>query len=382
MMTLFKKILLTLPPETAHNLVKALSRWAPKDSLRRRTATAARALKADLGGLALKNPVGLAAGFDKNGEMVDFLTSLGFGYLELGSVTARPCGGNARPRIFRLKKDRSLVNRMGLPNCGAEAFVRRLTRQKVLIPYGVNIAKTPDFAQGPTKLSGVDDFLTTFRRLHFLGNYTVFNLSCPNTGETRTFEDPQLFGELAREIQFARKSLRVKKPVLVKLSPDTEPATLSRLVELALKHELDGFVVTNTTTTRPGLKTPARKVKMIGEGGLSGAALARMANEQLRRVYEITGNDKIIIGVGGIMGFSDLTNKLACGASLFQVYTGLVYNGPFFVRELNRKLIALCRKLGIKNYLELRGKEITYANLAEKTPGSKSKTENILETEE
>jgi dihydroorotate dehydrogenase len=186
----------------------------------------------------------------------------------------------------------------------------------------------------------------------------VLNLSCPNTNETKTFENPELFSELAHTVAEQRKKFSHKKPVLIKLSPDLETGPLHAIIELALKFDFDGFVLTNTTTRRDGLKTPTEKIEHIGRGGLSGAALTALANDKIKQVYEMVGTKKIIMAVGGILSFQDLLTKLKLGASLFQVYTGMIYHGPFFIKKLNQELVKYCEKCGARNYAELVGKKL------------------------
>ncbi|MBI4412732.1 MAG: quinone-dependent dihydroorotate dehydrogenase [Deltaproteobacteria bacterium] len=363
MYSILKRFLFALDPETAHGFVKTLGKTVPKRLLDKATRVEDAVLKASIGEAEISNPIGLAAGFDKNGEMVNFLSALGFGYLELGSVTAQPCAGNPRPRIFRLPKDESLINRMGLPNVGAERFSAKVSKMKTRVPCGINIAKNP-FMDGNRSdtlktARGVEEYVRTFVKVAQLGAYFVLNLSCPNTGDGKTFEDPRTFVDLAREILEARKDLHVSKPVLIKLSPDIEKKQLTALIESALKYGFEGFVAGNSTMHHPHLKTEGSELKKIGRGGLTGHALLVNSNRQLKSIHEITGNAKIIVGVGGIMGVKDLLLKLSLGASLFQVYTGLVYRGPFFIRDLNRGLTDFCRKRGVANYIELRGlKEI------------------------
>lgn len=346
-----------MDPETAHHAVKAVAKTAPTAMIRALAGFEHPTLAAKLGDTNLKNPIGLAAGFDKNGEMISFLEALGFGFLELGSVTALPCRGNPKPRIFRLPADESLINWMGLPNVGADEFAKNFKNRKAKIPCGLNIAKTPDFAFEAAKRkpkTGVEDFLETYAKLAGLGHYTVFNLSCPNTGESVLFESPELFPVLGREIVQANHRLKDKKPVLLKLSPDLWEKDLAKVVETALKLGFDGFVVANTTRSRAGLKTPITG-EIKDRGGLSGRGLKKAANAQLARVYNITGKNAILIAVGGIMSFDDLLEKFALGASLCQIYTGLIYNGPFFVKELNRKLAAFCEDNDLQSYRELVG---------------------------
>lgn len=358
MYSVFKKILFSLHPELAHELVKSVAPVFPKALFSRLTTTHSSRLTTHLGTTPLSNPIGLAAGFDKNAELVQFMSSLGFGFLELGSVTAKACAGNSKPRIFRLPEDVSLINRMGLPNHGAKAFAQKLANQKTEIPIGINISKTPDFAQDVPPLDAVEDYLTTFLEVRHLGDYIVFNLSCPNSGDSKLLEHPDLFQPLAKAIDAERKLHKVKKPLFLKISPDLDLKNLKTLLEIAYEYDFDGFVLTNTTTQRPLRNTSQKRILEIGRGGLSGKALTELANRQLKAVTEIVEKKKTIIGVGGIMTFDDLLTKLSLGATHFQIYTGLIYGGPFFVRDLNRQLDEYCAKVGVKNYQELVGHKI------------------------
>lgn len=361
---LIKKILFQLDPETAHSLAKLGSLGSNKWLLAQWTKVNSPTLTSQIGTTPIKNPIGLAAGFDKNGDNVQFLQALGFGYLELGSVTALSCPGNPKPRVFRLPSDHSIINRMGLPNKGADAFVEQALKFKKKAPIGVNISKTPDFAQSPAdKISGLDDYLTSFIKTGHLGAYVTINLSCPNSGESRTFEHPDLFADLARELQALRRSLDIAHPVFIKLGPDSPKSQMKKTIELALKYEFDGFVMTNTTIDRPSLKSSAKQITKIGKGGLSGKALEHKANLRLKDVYEIVGHHKTIIGVGGLHDFEGLVKKLSLGAQLFQVYTGFIYNGPLFMKKLNQQLVQLCHKLGVKNYNELVGQNEIVSSL-------------------
>lgn len=335
MYSLLKPFLFKLDPETAHNLVKSSRFLIPSPLLRKLTSVKSPRLECQIGSTLLKNPIGLAAGFDKNGEVVDFMGALGFGFVEIGSVTAHPCKGNPKPRIFRLPEEESLINHMGLPNWGASIIAYRLHWHRPKTPIGISVAKTP----GPS--DGIDDYVESFRKLASLGSYTVLNLSCPNSGEEATFENPRLFLKLATAIAEARMEIKDRFPIFIKISPTLSSDDLQKMVEIALKFEFDGFVVGNT--------------QKVSEGGLSGKKLKPLADAQLKRVYEIVKTEKIIIGVGGIMDFKDIKAKLALGAQFFQVYTGLIYRGPFFIRELNQKLDRLCQKMGVKNYSELVG---------------------------
>ncbi|MBI2341035.1 MAG: quinone-dependent dihydroorotate dehydrogenase [Deltaproteobacteria bacterium] len=363
MYSLLKKFLFSLEPETAHGLVKNLGCVAPKFFFRATTSVRDSRLNGRIGSVTVDNPIGLAAGFDKNGEMIPLMRALGFGFLELGSVTLNPCLGNSKPRLFRLPADESLINRLGLPNAGADHFLKNVKKKQWGIPLGINIAKTPFVSHAGTPPAqtrkAVEEYVRTFTRIGHLGAYVVLNLSCPNTGDGKTFEDPKAFSLLARGIAEARRDTGNGRPVLVKISPDTEKKELKGLIEEAEKWGFDGYVVGNSTAKRPHLYASHQTLKKIGPGGLTGRALAGLANHQLKNVREIAGPGTLIIGVGGILSFKDLVAKLSLGAAFFQVYTGLVYRGPWFVKSLNRDLAALCARHGVKNYLELRGlKEI------------------------
>lgn len=349
MYSLLKKCLFLLEPETAHGLVKKISPLIPLNLIENYTRIDHPALKSEHFGVSFDNPLGLAAGFDKNGEMIPLMKGLGFGHVEIGSVTYQPWQGNPCPRIFRLPEDQSLVNRMGLPNAGARTITGRLSKKTWGIPVGVNIAKTPGSKEG------CDEFIKTLKMVAPLASYITLNLSCPNTPDGKTFEDPAAFKELASVVANFRKTEKKVLSILIKLSPDLDSNNLAALVELACQHGFDGFIVSNTTADRGALSSSADKLKKIGNGAVSGRALAFRSNNQIERVYKIVGMSKIIIGVGGILDLRDLLDKLARGASLFQLYTGLVYGGPFLIRKLNAQLADFCDRQGVKNYLDLRG---------------------------
>lgn len=355
---LVRNLMFRFDAEAVHNFIKRSSKFIPENILHRFCHVPHPCLRAVLGDATLENPIGMAAGFDKNAELIDLLWGLGFGFVEIGSITAKVCAGNQRPRIFRLVEDFSLINRMGLPNHGAEKFARRLSCQKQRLPVGINIAKTPGTVH--TLTEAIDDIVSSLRTLQRLGAYTVINLSCPNTDDPRMFEKPENLEALLCNIGL----ISPIRPILLKLSPDLEINTLRTTVDLAIKHDIDGFVLGNTTNQRPNLKTGESAVNTIGCGGLSGAALKNLADAQLKEVFDIVGRDKILIASGGIMNFQDLLDKLERGASLFQVYSGLIYNGPFFVKRLNQALAQHCEKLGVKNYAELVGQDHKHSRKA------------------
>lgn len=354
MWKILKQFLFLLSPETAHSLVKGISLVLPKTLLAACTGISSEILKSRIGKIPLKNPIGLAAGFDKNANLLSLAQALGFGFSEIGSVSALPCAGHSKPRLFRLAKDRSLINWMGLPNDGAQAIQKRLLKTIENFPIGINLVKTPDFAQDKNKLNGIEDFLKSYEALATLGTYIVFNVSCPNTDDGKTFEEPQTFKTLAKEILAKRQKKNLEIPHYIKISPDLPKKTLWELVENAIRFGFDGFVIGNTTTARFPLKTRL-STEQKNHGGLSGAALSALADQQLQNVFKMVHKEKTLIAVGGILSLSDLLKRLSHGASLFQIYTGLVYNGPCFVKHLNQSLVKFCEQQGVKSYLELVG---------------------------
>ena len=300
-----------------------------------------------LWGLSFANPVGLAAGFDKNAAFVRAWGALGFGFAEVGSVTARPSEGNPQPRAFRLPADRALVNRMGLNNDGADAIAERLAHEKQTVPLGINLAKTHD----PAILgdAATEDFLQSFHRLAAFADYVALNVSCPNTAEGKTFEEPEAFDALLTAVMAARTDLG-GVPVLVKLSPPTsvtfDPGPVDELVQIALGHGVAGFIATNTASDRTGLRTDAATLDAVGRGGLSGRPLAERATALVQHLYHRTGGNVPIIGVGGVDSAEAAYRKIRAGASLVELYTGLVYEGPGLVGKINRGLVRLLDRDG------------------------------------
>jgi dihydroorotate dehydrogenase len=320
------------------------------------------ALRQRVLGLDVANPVGLAAGFDKNAELVPFWAALGFGFAEVGSVTARPSAGNPKPRAFRLPDDRALINRMGLNNEGADAVAERLEalrsdRSAQTLPLGVNLAKTHD----PAILgdAATADFLYSFRRLAPLADYVALNVSCPNTAEGKTFEEPAAFDALLAAVMDARAEMMLTVPVLVKLSPphtaSFDPGPVNELVEIALGHGVAGFVATNTASNRKGLATPEARLSEIGRGGLSGRPLAARATALVRHLYGRTDGRVPIIGVGGIDSAEAAYRRIRAGASLVQLYTALVYEGPGLVGRINKGLVRLLESDGLTSIADAVG---------------------------
>lgn len=311
-------------------------------------------------GLTFRTPVGLAAGFDKNAEGVPLWAALGFGFAEVGSVTARPSAGNPRPRAFRLPEDRALVNRMGLNNDGAEAVARRLAAEERPPGFvlGVNVAKTHD----PAILgdAAVEDFRTSARLLLPHADFLVLNVSCPNTAEGKTFEEPAPLDALLGAVMAEHAAQRSRVPVLVKLSPPRTPddfGCTDELVAVARAHGVAGFVAGNTASDRAGLTTDAATLERIGRGGLSGRPLAARSTALVRRLHRLTDGALPIIGVGGVDSPEAAYEKIRAGASLVELYTGLVYEGPGLPSRIARGLLRLLDRDRLDTLAEAVGRD-------------------------
>jgi dihydroorotate dehydrogenase len=299
-------------------------------------------LAQELFGVRFQNPLGLAAGFDKNAVALDYWGEFGFGFVEVGTVTPRPQPGNPKPRMFRLPRDKGLINRMGFNNDGARAVAHRLASARAAIPYGINLGKGFDT---PLERAS-DDYREAFDKLGSYGAYAVVNISSPNTPGLRTLHDRTALVEILK----ALRTVRSDRPLFIKVSPDLGPDALDEVVEVALEHAVAGLIATNTTVLRTGLVEDPHEV-----GGLSGAPLKRQANEVLKHLHRASQGRLILIGVGGIFDGQDLFDKIACGAHLCQVYTGWVYEGPSMAAKCLEELVGLMHVNGFKSLDALRG---------------------------
>jgi dihydroorotate dehydrogenase len=291
-------------------------------------------LEQELFGCKFPNPIGLAAGFDKNGTTPVAMQALGFGFVEIGSITAKASAGNPKPRAFRLPEDHSLINRMGLNNEGTDTIIKRLEALNLEIPLGINIAKTNDATiHGDAALQ---DYLYSYEKAQSIADYITVNISCPNTGEGKTFEDPAALRDLLAVLEPGRTD---RKPTLVKLTVDLDRKSLEKLIEICEDYSVAGYVATNTSSLRDGLKTNTKTLQEIGNGGLSGRAIQKRSTQVVRCVREIAGADKPIIGVGGIDHPDAAIEKMRAGANLIQLYTGLVYYGPSLLPDIKKRLV-------------------------------------------
>lgn len=319
-------------------------------------------------GLNFESPLGMAAGFDKNGIVVNQLAALGFGFVEVGTVTFEPQKGNEKPRLFRLPDDQALINRLGFNNEGAKKVAARLRNIDRKCVIGVNIGKNKDI---PIE-EATENYLKSFDLVHEVADYIAVNISSPNTPNLRDLQRSEKLEELLGAMQEQNKVLSKNvtlpngeisnegatpnaKPLLVKIAPDLSEAEIEMIADTCLRLEVSGIIATNTTISRDGLNTP--NALDFGPGGLSGKPLGCQSNEVIRTIYRYSKGKFPIIGVGGIFSGQDAFDKIAAGACLVQAYTGFVYHGPSFARDVNADLAAILEERGFKNLDEAIGSE-------------------------
>ncbi len=333
---LLKPILFLFPPETAHRLAFWLMRLPLVSNILGRLYRFEHPeLHRELFGLRFKNPVGLAAGFDKNARLFSQLANLGFGFVEIGTVTPLPQAGNPKPRLFRLPTDEALINRMGFNNDGMEAIRARLKNRRDGLIIGGNIGKnkaTPNEA-------AVSDYEKCFETLYDVVDYFVVNVSSPNTPNLRELQDKAPLTKLLRRLKTLNQQKPKQKPILLKIAPDLSNSQLDDIIEIVQSVGIDGVIATNTTIARDHLRTSLERIEQAGNGGLSGKPLRERSTEVIRYLHQKSGGAFPIIGVGGIHAAADALEKLAAGASLVQIYTGFVYEGPGLIREIKRELL-------------------------------------------
>ncbi|GAA1348448.1 quinone-dependent dihydroorotate dehydrogenase [Falsarthrobacter nasiphocae] len=343
----FKVVFSRMDPERAHEIGFRMIRLAEStgvSSVLRRLTAPHPSLETEAFGVRFPSPFGLAAGFDKTGAGVSALADLGFGHIEVGTVTAQPQPGNPAPRLFRLVKDRAVINRMGFNNDGAEAVARRLAPLKEALErrfprarpvVGINIGKTKVVALE----DAVEDYRASARRLAPLADYMVVNVSSPNTPGLRQLQSVEALEPILRAVQEeATAAAGRDMPLLVKIAPDLADDDVAAVARLVTTLGLAGVVATNTTITRDGLTTVAREVEDMGAGGLSGAPLAARSLEVLRLVRAELGEGPAVIAVGGVTSAADVRARLEAGATLVQGYTAFLYEGPFWAWRINRGL--------------------------------------------
>jgi dihydroorotate dehydrogenase len=289
----------------------------------------------EVAGLRFRNPVGLAAGFDKNAEMVDQLEALGFGFIEIGTLTPKAQPGNPQPRLFRLKSDQALINRMGFNNKGVEVAAAKLRNRKSKILVGGNIGKNKDTPND----QALNDYMICFRELFDVVDYFVVNVSSPNTPGLRELQEKEPLTALLGELQKRNKEKFTPKPIFLKIAPDLSNSQLDDIIDIVKSSGIAGVIATNTTISRENLKTSATEIERIGAGGLSGKPLVQRSSEVIRYLCEQSGNAFPVIGVGGISSPDQALEKRRAGASLIQLYTGFIYEGPGLASRICRAMI-------------------------------------------
>lgn len=331
-------MLYQMPPERAHYftagaLNTACSIAPIRSAIRAAFATTDGALEREVFGLKFPNPVGLAAGFDKNALWIDALEALGFGFIEIGTVTPKPQPGNDKPRLFRLIKDEALINRMGFNNQGVDTAVRHIQESNHRTPLGGNIGKnkvTPND-------QAVRDYEISFRKLYDHVDYFVVNVSSPNTPGLRELQGKDELKRIFDALFEIREKQSIRRPVLLKIAPDLNDSQLEEIVTLVKEMGIDGLIATNTTLSRKGLRSNPNLTKETG--GLSGKPVTSRSTEVIRAIRDLSGGSIPIIGVGGIHSADDAIEKLEAGASLVQLYTGFIYEGPGLIRRINKRLL-------------------------------------------
>jgi dihydroorotate dehydrogenase len=336
--SIIRPILFLFPPELIHHITFATLKMLFKipgvfSLVKKQFEVADKKLERTLFGLSFKNPVGLAAGFDKNAVLFDELSAFGFGFIEIGTVTPKPQSGNLKPRLFRLKKDQALINRMGFNNDGVEVIAERLKHRKTDIIIGGNIGKnkvTPNE-------KAVDDYLICFDKLFEVVDYFVVNVSSPNTPNLRALQDKKPLTHILQSLQNENNKKDNPKPILLKIAPDLTDSQLLDIIDIVNTTKIAGIIATNTTISREGLVSDDKRET----GGLSGKPLTNRATDVIRFLSEKSQKAFPIIGVGGIHSANDAQEKIKAGATLVQLFTGFIYQGPGLVKKISKYFLKL-----------------------------------------
>ncbi|MGL9688486.1 MAG: quinone-dependent dihydroorotate dehydrogenase [Wolbachia sp.] len=340
---ILRNLLFLLPPEIAHSLAITMLKKMPC----RKPIELPESLNVNFFGNKLRSPVGLAAGFDKNAEVIRSMLSLGFGFIEAGTVTKYPQYGNKKPRIFRLIEDEGIINRLGFNNKGIDYFLKQVDETKLDdCVFGINIGKNS------TSKDQISDYVDLIKMVYGKSSYIVLNISSPNTPNLRNLHNKQELSELLKSITLTRKSIDNSGsiPIILKISPDINQQTKENIAELALEYKTDGLIVSNTTVSRDNLHSHHNEI-----GGLSGRPLFKLSTELLSDMYKLTKDKTLLIGCGGISSGADAYKKIKAGASLVQLYTALIYQGPQVVNKINLELAELIRRDGLSNISEAVG---------------------------
>ena len=370
---ILKPIFFRFDPEDVHERMTKLGIFLGKHYLARKLIHTMffysnKKLSQNILGINFQNPIGLSAGFDKNAVLTDILPHIGFGFAEVGSITGEKCEGNPKPRLWRLKKSKSLAVYYGLKNDGSDAISKRLKNKKFIMPIGISIAKT-NCMETVDVNNGIADYVKAYKNFAGIGDYDTINISCPNTYGGEPFTNPDNLDKLLTEIDKIKsdkvKSDRIKsdniklnmkksKPLFLKISPDLTDDNIDKLIEIVKKHKVDGFVCTNLTKKRDNKRIIDENVPE--KGGLSGKVVEEQSNKLIKYIFKKTKGRYVIIGVGGVFTAEDAYKKIKSGASLIQLITGMIYEGPQVISEINIGLVKLLEKDGYSNISEAVGK--------------------------
>ncbi|MBL0032327.1 MAG: quinone-dependent dihydroorotate dehydrogenase [Bacteroidetes bacterium] len=344
--SIIRPVLFRFAPETVHHFTFSFLRIAFKIPLVRSivssTYSSDKSISRNLMGIDFPNPIGLAAGFDKDAKLYSELSALGFGFIEVGTITPKPQPGNDKPRLFRLPKDSAIINRMGFNNHGVEQMVINLKKNNSRVIIGGNIGKN----KNTPNEDAVKDYIICFESLFNVVDYFVVNVSSPNTPGLRALQEKEPLLKILNALQILNNQLAIeyskkRKPVLLKIAPDLTNEQLDEIVEVLHASGLDGVIATNTTISRENLNSDAQEIARIGAGGLSGKPLAKRSTEVIKYLAERSDKKFIIIGVGGIHSETDAIEKLNAGADLIQLYTGFIYEGPALIQRIKKRLKVL-----------------------------------------
>jgi dihydroorotate dehydrogenase len=340
MYALIKRFLFLFQPEKAHyitanGLTILFSIPGVKSIWKKIFVVKHKSLERQVFGIKFPNPVGLAAGFDKEANMFDNLFACGFGFIEIGTITPKAQPGNPKPRLFRLVEDSAIINRMGFNNAGVDICYEKLKNRNKNLIVGGNIGKN----KVTENEDAVNDYLICFNKLFDVVDYFVINVSSPNTPGLRDLQEKEPLLKLVSTLSEENKTKQKAKPILLKIAPDLTDGQLDDIIEIVKLSGIDGVIATNTTISREGLKTNSKDVEQIGAGGLSGKPLTSRSTEVIRYLATKSNNSFPIIGVGGIHSVEDAHEKLNAGASLIQLYTGFIYEGPSLIKRINKSLI-------------------------------------------
>ena len=345
MFSILKPYIFSLDPETAHDLaIKSLkANFLPESFF---SVKEEELLKTNLFNKEIKNPIGLAAGFDKSAEVYNSIFKLGFGFVEVGTITPKKQLGNPKPRIFRLEKDEALINRLGFNNHGSEIVAQRISENKPQGILGINI--------GPNKETSdkSDDFEICLSKLHHNADYLTINISSPNTEGLRDLHEQEEMKKLLTGLSKVVKKERISCPLVIKISPDINDNEISKIIEIVCKYNIQGIVVSNTTDSN---RDNLSDIKRNETGGLSGQPLKDISTRLIKKFYSETKGKIKIIGVGGVDSAESAFEKIISGADAIQLYTGMVYKGPGIVREIKKDLISILKKENLKNISEAVG---------------------------